>query len=134
MIYFGLCWNLRLVIRVIIINLEGFWFLWECFFLRLYFCIVKYLSFHKSSFCLKIHSNVNGKAIMWHTPRLFVLYHLFASFVCLIEISQAMVTFVVVMLLVLLESSQTMATFVIVVLLISLESSWRVKECTKLVL
>jgi hypothetical protein len=34
----------------------------------------------------------------------------------------------------LLESSQTMATFVIVVLLISLESSWRVKECTKLVL
>jgi hypothetical protein len=31
-------------------NLEGFWFLLEDFFLgRLYFCLVKYLSFHNSS-------------------------------------------------------------------------------------
>jgi hypothetical protein len=57
-------------------------------------------------FCIKIHFNVNGKAIMWFTPCLFVLYLLFALFVCNIEISQ------------------TMASFVVVVLLVSLESSW----------
>jgi hypothetical protein len=38
------------------------------FFGRLYFCTMKYLSFHNSSFCLKILFNVNGKATVWHTP------------------------------------------------------------------
>ncbi len=32
------------------------------FFSRLYFCVVKYLNFYDSSFCLKILFNVNGKA------------------------------------------------------------------------
>jgi hypothetical protein len=36
-------------------------------FWRLYFCMVKCLSFHYS-FALKILFNVNGKAIVWHTP------------------------------------------------------------------
>ncbi len=30
--------------------------------------MVKYLSFHNSSICLKILFNVNGKATVWHTP------------------------------------------------------------------
>jgi hypothetical protein len=30
--------------------------------------MVKYLSFHNSSFALKYIFNVNGKAIVWHTP------------------------------------------------------------------
>jgi hypothetical protein len=43
--------------------LKGFWFLIEDFFFNiLYFCMVKYVSFHNSFFCLKIHFNVNGKA------------------------------------------------------------------------
>jgi hypothetical protein len=29
--------------------------------------MVKYLSFHNSSFSLEIHFNVNGKATLWHT-------------------------------------------------------------------
>jgi hypothetical protein len=38
----------------VMISLKGFWFLVEDFFLRmLYFCIVKYLNFHHSSFCLQ---------------------------------------------------------------------------------
>ncbi len=42
-------------------------------FWRLYFCMVKYLSFHNSSsFCLKMPLNLNGKATMWHTPCFFV--------------------------------------------------------------
>ncbi len=36
-------------------------------FWRLYFCMVKYLSFHNSSFALKYFFNVNGKAKVWHT-------------------------------------------------------------------
>jgi hypothetical protein len=45
--------------------LKDFWFLLEDFFLgRLYFCIVKYLSFHNSFFCLTILFNVNDKATM----------------------------------------------------------------------
>jgi len=31
------------------------------------FCVVKYLSFHNSSFALRYFFNVNGKAIVWHT-------------------------------------------------------------------
>jgi hypothetical protein len=30
--------------------------------------MVKYLSFHNSSFALRYFFNVNGKATMWHTP------------------------------------------------------------------
>ncbi len=37
----------------VIISLEGFWFLLEDFFGRLYVCMVQYLSFHNSCFCLK---------------------------------------------------------------------------------
>jgi hypothetical protein len=37
------------------------------FFWRLYFCMVKYLNFYNSFFCLKILFNVNGKATVWHT-------------------------------------------------------------------
>jgi hypothetical protein len=50
---FGLCWNLRLVIELWYV--EGFWFLLEDFFFfgRLYFCMVKYLNFHNSSFALR---------------------------------------------------------------------------------
>jgi hypothetical protein len=38
------------------------------FFWRLHFGMVKYLSFHNSSFCLQILFHVNGKATVWHTP------------------------------------------------------------------
>jgi len=61
--YFGLCWNLRLVIRVIIswrilVSFRGlFW--------RLYFCMVRYLSFHNSSFCLQMLFKVFGQALFW---------------------------------------------------------------------
>ncbi len=52
--YFGLCWNLIEIIYRVIIYLEGFWFLSEEIFWRLYFCMVKsYLSFHNSSFALR---------------------------------------------------------------------------------
>jgi hypothetical protein len=39
----------------------------ECFW-RLCFCMVKYLNFQNSSFCLKTLLNVNGNATVWHTP------------------------------------------------------------------
>jgi hypothetical protein len=52
-----LCWNLRLVIELW--YLEGFWFLLEDFFWKFYFCMVKYLNFHNSSFAFKILFNVN---------------------------------------------------------------------------
>jgi len=49
--------------------LEGFWSLFEDFLkIKYIFCMVKCLSFLNSSFCIKIHFNVNGKAILWHTP------------------------------------------------------------------
>jgi len=38
------------------------------FFWRLYICMVKYLNFHNSSFCLKILFTLIGKATVWHTP------------------------------------------------------------------
>ncbi len=39
------------------------------FFWRLYFFLVKYLSFYNSSFALRhLLFHVNGKAIVWHTP------------------------------------------------------------------
>jgi hypothetical protein len=41
------------------------------FFWRLHFCMVKYLNSQKK-ICLKIFFNVNGKAIMWHTPCLII--------------------------------------------------------------
>jgi hypothetical protein len=53
--YFGLCWNLRLVIiELIIIS----WtilvsFIRGLFWRLIYFCMVKYLSFHNSSFALR---------------------------------------------------------------------------------
>jgi hypothetical protein len=37
-------------------------------FWRLCFGMVKYLSFHNSSFALRYIFNVNGKATMWHIP------------------------------------------------------------------
>jgi hypothetical protein len=47
-----LCWNLRLVIELW--YLEGFWvFFLRGFFEDFYFCMVKYLSFHNSSFALR---------------------------------------------------------------------------------
>jgi hypothetical protein len=47
--YFGLCWNLRLVIKVItswriLVSFGGF-------FEKCIFCMVKYLSFHNSFLC-----------------------------------------------------------------------------------
>ncbi len=68
---FGLCWNLRSVIELwylegFLVSFRGFLFFW-----RLYFCMVKYLNFHNSSsFALRYFFNVNGKAIVWHTPLL----------------------------------------------------------------
>ncbi len=45
------------------------------FFWRLYFCMVKYLNFHNSSFALRyLLFNVNGKATVWHTPCFIVFY------------------------------------------------------------
>jgi hypothetical protein len=41
-----------------------------------YFCMVKYLSFHNSSFSVRYFFNVNGKAKVWHTPCLFWWVHL----------------------------------------------------------
>jgi hypothetical protein len=38
------------------------------FFWRLYFCLLKDLNFHNSSFAFKILFNVNGKVTVWHTP------------------------------------------------------------------
>jgi hypothetical protein len=50
--YFGLCWNLRLILELW--YLEGFMILLEDFFWRLYiFCMVKYWNFHNSSFALR---------------------------------------------------------------------------------
>jgi hypothetical protein len=49
-------------------KVEGFWFFLEDFFGRLYFCMVKYLSFHNSSFALKIMFNVNGEVTLCDTP------------------------------------------------------------------
>ncbi len=42
----------------VVIYLEGFWFSFRGFFWRLYFCMVKYLSFHNSSFSLRYFLNV----------------------------------------------------------------------------
>ncbi len=39
----------------------------RCFW-RLYFCMVKYLNFHNSSFAWGYFFYVNGKATVWHTP------------------------------------------------------------------
>jgi len=45
------------------------WFLLKGFFLRLDFCMVKYLNFHNSSsFALRYFFDVNGNATMWNTP------------------------------------------------------------------
>jgi len=67
---FGLCWNLRLV-RVImtwriLVSFRGY-------FWRLYFWMVKYLSFHNSSFALRYFYNANGKVTVWHTPLLIAV-------------------------------------------------------------
>jgi hypothetical protein len=43
------------------------------FFQRLYFSMVKYLNFHNSSFCPKIHFNVNGKGQSVTHP-MFILF------------------------------------------------------------
>ncbi len=50
--YFGLCWNLRLVI-IELWYLEGFWFLLVNSFGDYIFCMVKYLNFHNSTFALR---------------------------------------------------------------------------------
>jgi hypothetical protein len=51
--------------------------------------MVKYLSFQKFCFCLKILLNVNGKAIVWHTlcfvftsMEFFALAHILLCFPC----------------------------------------------------
>jgi hypothetical protein len=58
--YFGLCWNLRLVIGVMIISWR---ILVSCteFFWRLHFCMVKYLNFHHSSFAIRYFLKTNCK-------------------------------------------------------------------------
>jgi len=70
--YFGLCWNLRFsYYRVIIIYLEGFWFLLVGFSFcedYVYFCMVKYLSFHNPCFALRYLFNVNSEATMLTHP------------------------------------------------------------------
>jgi hypothetical protein len=59
---FWLVLKLEISYRVII-YLEGFWFLLEDFLkLGIFFCMVKYLSLHNSSFALRSFFNVNGKA------------------------------------------------------------------------
>ncbi len=57
--------------RVIIISWRILVSFYERIFGRLYFNMVKYLSFHNSSFCLNkiILFNVNGKARLWHMER-----------------------------------------------------------------
>jgi hypothetical protein len=66
--YFGLCWNLRLVIELQ--YLEGFWFLLEDF-LKIIFFHDEIFEFPQFFFYLKILFNVNGKATVWHTPCLW---------------------------------------------------------------
>jgi len=61
--YFGLCWNLRLVIELWYLERFLREFSW-----RLYFCVLKYLNFHNSSFPLRFFFDVNGKAMVWQTP------------------------------------------------------------------
>jgi len=54
---FLLVLKLEIRSRVIIISLEGFWFLLEDFLfflkIRFVFCMLKYLSFHTSSFAVR---------------------------------------------------------------------------------
>jgi len=64
--YFWLVLTLENSYRVYNI-LKDFGFFQRIFW-RLYFCMVKYLSFHNSSFALRYFYNVNGKATSWHTP------------------------------------------------------------------
>jgi hypothetical protein len=79
--YFGLCWNLRLVKRVII-SWKIFGFFLRIFW-RLYFDMVKYLSFLNSSFALRYFLiNVNGKAAVWHTPPCSIKGGLWALLCC----------------------------------------------------
>jgi hypothetical protein len=59
-------------LRITLISLRTFGFL-RGFFEDYIFedynrCMVKYLSFHNSTFFLKISFNVNGKVTVWHTP------------------------------------------------------------------
>jgi hypothetical protein len=57
--------------RVIIISwrILGVFFLKRFFFWRVYFCKVKYLNFHNSSFCITmLFNNVNGEATKGDTP------------------------------------------------------------------
>jgi len=70
MIYFGLCLKLEISYRVII-SLKDFGFFSEGFFFfnRLFLCMLKYLSFHNSSFALKILFHVKWQGhSMTHTP------------------------------------------------------------------
>jgi len=66
---FWLVLKLEISYNIVIISWRFFLVSFRGFvFWRLYFCMVKYLSFHHSSLCLKILFNVNDKATMWHTP------------------------------------------------------------------
>ncbi len=79
--YFGLCSNLRFRYRVII--LEGFWFLLEDFLkIRCIFAWLNIWVFIIFFFCFKICFNINGHAIVWHTPCFIYLFVLF----CVVEI------------------------------------------------
>jgi hypothetical protein len=71
--YFGLCWNLRLVLELC--YLEGFWFLFRgIFFQRLSFWHGEIFEFSSFFFCRKILFNVKWqKATVWHTPCFFIL-------------------------------------------------------------
>jgi len=79
--YFGLCWKLEISYRVII-PWRIFGFFWRIC-RRLYFCMVKYLSFHYTSFTL-ILFNVNGKAtcdtpLVWMVEDWLTIWCLFSS-------------------------------------------------------
>ncbi len=65
--YFGLCWNLRLVI-IELWYLEGFWF--EDYVFAWWNIWVSIIYFG-----LKIIFNVNGKATVWHTPFYYYYYY-----------------------------------------------------------
>jgi len=45
--------------------------------LKLYFCMVKYLSFNNNNNCFKNFFNVNGKATVWHVPYLISFFIIF---------------------------------------------------------
>jgi len=71
---FWLVLKLEISYYRVIIYLEGLLVSFRGFFEDYIFCIVKYLSFHSSFFCLKILFNINGKATSVTHPLLMVCH------------------------------------------------------------